>query len=218
MQLPFATADFFALFARYNLAIGAAAWIAYALGVAVPLVLWRGTERGARFAWLTLALFWLWNGIAYHWLFFATINPAAYLFGTLFVVQGLLFGATGLRTSMPRFRLSAGPACWAGGLLVVYALLLYPLLGWLAGHHYPAVPLFGVAPCPTTIFTLGLLLWQERPTPWHLAVIPLAWVIVGGSAALLLQVPQDYGLIGAGLLALPLLRQRRQHTALTTQR
>jgi hypothetical protein len=68
-------------------------------------------------------------------------------------------------------------------------------------------PLFGVAPCPTTIFTLGMLLLSNAS--WRLFVIPLFWSAVGGSAALLLAVPQDYGLILAGAIAATLRSSRR---------
>lgn len=64
------------------------------------------------------------------------------------------------------------------------------------------MPLFGIAPCPTTIFTIGILLLG----PWHVArwllLIPVLWTIIGGSAALLLNVPQDYGLLAAFLAVL----------------
>ncbi len=35
-----------------------------------------------------------------------------------------------------------------------------------------------------------------------LLIIPAVWSVIGGSAAVLLSVPQDYGLIAAGLIAL----------------
>ena len=60
--------------------------------------------------------------------------------------------------------------------------------------------MFGVAPCPTVIFTLALLLLSNAR--WRLVFIPLLWSAVGGSAAVLLAVPQDYGLILAGALLL----------------
>jgi hypothetical protein len=93
----------------------------------------------------------------------------------------------------------------------VYALAVYPLIGILAGHHYPRTPVFGVAPCPTTIFTFGLLLWASRPVPLLVVVIPFLWSVVAMSAAVNLNVPQDYGLGVAGVLGtlLVVLRNRR---------
>ena len=73
--------------------------------------------------------------------------------------------------------------------MIVYAMLLYPAIGALAGQSYPAVPVFGVAPCPLVIFTFGVLLLAD-PLPLRLLIVPLLWSLVGGSAALLLQVPQ----------------------------
>ena len=71
--------------------------------------------------------------------------------------------------------------------------------------------MFGVAPCPTTIFTFGILLWATKSVPAYLLVIPLLWSIVGMSAAVNLRVPQDYGLVVAGVLGtvLILIQNRR---------
>jgi hypothetical protein len=65
--------------------------------------------------------------------------------------------------------------------------------------------MFGVAPCPTTIFTMGLLLLTEGRTPPHLAIIPVLWALVGGSAVWLLGVPEDLALPIAGLSGLGLI-------------
>jgi hypothetical protein len=43
-------------------------------------------------------------------------------------------------------------------LFIIYALLIYELLGYWAGHGLMAGPMLRVAPCPTTIFTIGVLL------------------------------------------------------------
>jgi hypothetical protein len=58
--------------------------------------------------------------------------------------------------------------------------------------------MFGIAPCPVTLFTFGLLLLARGPVAWWLLVIPVAWSLVGGSAAFLLHVPQDWVLLFSG--------------------
>jgi hypothetical protein len=90
---------------------------------------------------------------------------------------------------------------------VVYALAVYPLIGYLSGHRYPATPTFG-APCPTTIFTFGLLLWISERVPWRVAIIPAAWALIGTFAAVRLSVPQDYGLLVAAVATVALLARR----------
>ena len=84
-------------------------------------------------------------------------------------------------------------------------MVVYPLLGLGFGHSYPRAPMFGVAPCPTTIFTFGILLWSNKSVPAYLLVIPFLWSIVGMSAAVSLRVPQDYGLAIAGVLGLAMI-------------
>ena len=42
--------------------------------------------------------------------------------------------------------------------LIISAFVLYPLIEYISGHSYPGIPLFGVAPCPTIIFSLALLI------------------------------------------------------------
>ena len=72
-------------------------------------------------------------------------------------------------------------------------------VGLWTGHRYPAAPMFGITPCPVTLFTLGLFLLTTRPVPVRLLASPLAWSLVGGSAAFLLHVPQDWPLLASGL-------------------
>jgi hypothetical protein len=83
---------------------------------------------------------------------------------------------------------------WLGLGLCAYSLLLYPLIGLWFGHVYPAAPVFGVTPCPVTVFTFGTLLLRGGRAPWVVVAVPLAWSLVGGSAAVLLNVVQDWAL------------------------
>ena len=87
-----------------------------------------------------------------------------------------------------------------GGAMVAYALVLYPLLVWLFGHRFPASPSFGL-PCPTTIATLGFLVWARSRPPWWLLTVPLAWAVVGSSAVFALGMWEDLGLPAAGIAA-----------------
>src|SRR5688500_9606367 len=91
MRLPFSQQQFFDLFADYNRAVWPAPLVAYMLGLtAVALALHRRSVLPG-IVWTVLATFWLFNGVAYHLIFFSTINRAANLFGLLFILQGLLF-------------------------------------------------------------------------------------------------------------------------------
>jgi hypothetical protein len=149
-------------------------------------------------------------GVVYHWLFFTAINPAAWLFGALFLAQALVFVGAGVVGDRLRYRFRLDAFGWTGAVFLGYALLLYPLLGVIAGHPYPDGPTFGL-PCPTTIATFGILLWASRRVPLWVLAIPLLWSLVGTSAAFQFGIPEDYGLLVAGLLGtiLVVIRNRR---------
>ena len=203
-MLPFTQEQFLQVFARYNEAVWPLQWIAWLLGAAACIVVARAGPMRDRAVPAALALFWLWTGVAYHGVFFAAINRAALLFAALFVLQGLLFAACAWQGTRRFGRSGAGAVLGWG--LALYALVAYPLLGLYAGHGYPQVPLFGITPCPLVLFTFGMLLLAVRVPGW-LLVLPVAWSLVGGSAAFLLGVPQDWPLLFSAVAALPLLRR-----------
>jgi hypothetical protein len=102
-----------------------------------------------------------------------------------------------------------------GTIFVAYAMIVYPILGTMTGHAWPYAPIFGVAPCPTTIFTFGLFLWTVRKFSNWILVIPFIWSLIGFSAALQLGVPEDNGLVIAGVIgsAMVFVRNMRMPTA-----
>ena len=200
--MPFTREQFFELFVAYNAAIWPAEVVAYLLGIAAVLALVRPGRAAGQLISAILAILWLWTGLFYHMVYFARINPAAYVFGALFVAQAALFVLAGVSGSRLAFRSAQKPVKLLGAALIAYALVIYELLGLVAGHGLMQGPLFGVAPCPTVIFTLGVLVLAEPPVPWWLLPIPLAWAVIGTSAALTLGVAEDLGLAVAAVLVL----------------
>jgi hypothetical protein len=124
-------------------------------------------------------------------------------------VQGVALALVALR-GIPESRLSkTSPQAFLGFTLIFFGLLVYPILTHLTGHCYPAMPTFGL-PCPTTIFTIGVLLIAFPSGYQYLAMIPLLWTVVGSTAAFKLGVTADYGLIVAGICTVPLLLPKRK--------
>jgi hypothetical protein len=154
---------------------------------------------------------WTFTGIGYHLASFASINKAAYGFGALFLIQAAGLAYAGIYHNRLRFGFRADLAASAGAFFVAYAALLYPLIGIATDHHYPELPMFGITPCPVTIFTLGMLLLTASPPSGYLLAIPLLWSLIGGSAAILLQIPQDWLLLASGAITALLLLVRRSN-------
>jgi hypothetical protein len=157
-----------------------------------------------------LGFLWLWIGVVYHLIHFTSINNAAYIFGVLFILQGFIFIYAGIVKDHLSFNYQTNIYGITGAVFLLYALILYPVLGHLFGHIYPKSPTFGL-PCPTTIFTFGLLLWTDKKIPKYVLVIPFLWSIVGFSAAVNLKVYEDFGLLVAGIIGtvLILLSERK---------
>jgi hypothetical protein len=195
MDLPFTETQFLDLFVAYHRTFGLAVvllWIA-TLALVVPLL--RGRSRSSVVS-VVAAVHWAWSGIAYHAMFFTRINPAAWLFAALFVAQAAGFLWYGVAQSRLAYTWRRTPRHVLGAGLVAYSLA-YPGLILLSGHEFPRAPAFAV-PCPTTIFTAGLLLLTAEPVPLALLAVPIAWSLVGGSAAFLFGMTPDLMLFLAG--------------------
>lgn len=208
-MLPFSEEEFLRVFADYNRAVWPAQPVLYAAAVLTLYIAFKRRPYSGRVVAAFLALSWLWMGIAYHLTFFASINKAAYLFGAFFILQGLLFLEWGVHKPPTRFRPGADLYGMAAAALLAYSLAVYPALGYLLGRAHPAAPTFGL-PCPTTIFTFGLLLCVDGRVPLRLLTIPLAWSLLGASAATALGINEDYGLIVAGPSAAILIVRRNR--------
>ena len=198
MTAPFTIEQFLGVFAAYNYAIWPIQILACGLGLIAVSALWFRTTLAAQLILSILALMWAVNGVGYHFLFFAEINPLAKGFAAFFVLQSILFAVCVLVPSDLRFEMRRNFRSAAALSFIVYALLIYELLGCWAGHGLMAGPLFGVAPCPTTIFTIGMLLLARGGWVVWLSIIPLLWSLVGLAAALQLGIPEDFGLPVAG--------------------
>lgn len=183
MNLPFTSAQFFEVFAHYNEAVWPVHILLYALALAVIVLALVVPARAGRAAAFVLAYLWAWVALVYQLGFFWQINPAAPGFAalSLLAMVGFLWAGSG----KGRLRFVAGWSARKGGglALAVFALAGYPLVGILFGHVYPAAPSFGL-PCPTTLFTFGVLLMAAPGFPRVLVLAPLTWAIIGSSAAL----------------------------------
>ena len=204
-MLPFSLEQFVGVFAAYNQAVWPAQILAYVLGAIVVVAVLRPGPASNRIVSGVLGLMWLWTGMLYHGLFFSQINGVAFVFAGLFAVQGVALIYAGVIRNDLRFGVRAGPSAVLGVALILYAALLYPLIGLAVGSSWSAMPMFGVTPCPVTIFTFGLFLLTTKRMSYWLLAIPFIWSLIGGSAAILLNVPQDWLLLVSGLIAVPII-------------
>jgi hypothetical protein len=200
MRLPFSEAQFLDVFAAYNAALWPFVVVLWLATAAILVLLLARHPRASRLVAGLLALHWAWAAVAYHLVYFTRINPAAWLFGSLFLLQSGLLLWTGVARPKLTFGVERTWQHALGGVLVAYSLF-YPLLVAATGHDYPRMPTFGV-PCPTTLLTAGLLLIVTPPLPRWITIMPILWCVIGGSASFVLGMRTDLMLAAAGLLLL----------------
>jgi hypothetical protein len=206
--MPFDTDQFLEVFAAYNQAVFPIQIVLLAAALLAIFLSVKTGRKSSKIVAAILSFFWLWMGIVYHWLFFSRINRAALIFGAIFILQSTIIFYAGVMRDNLAFRFHPDASGVVGILLMLYALVVYPLLGFLFHHTYPYAPTFGL-PCPTVIFTFGVLLWTDKKVPLYVLVIPLLWSLIGFSAAFLLRISEDIGLLLAGIIATTLLLFRR---------
>lgn len=141
-----------------------------AIGVGLVVALARGDRRGQRAVNIVVALLWVGVAGAFHLQRYAGIHWLAPWFAGAFVLQALA-----LLALQPEGRCSL-----PGAGLLAFAVLIYPCFGVLAGRPWSQAEVFGLAPDPTAIGTLGLLLALPRRHAWAWPV-PLAWCAVSGA-------------------------------------
>ena len=200
MKAPFTPEQFFSVFEKYNLAVFPAQIILLLMGVAVLYLLHSGSALRDRLIPVFMAGLWLWSGLVYHWMFFSESNKAAFAFGGLFIVQGVLFLWMAFRLEPLSFNVKMKPKELIGYFLVFFGLFMYPMIGYRLGAPINRSISLGL-PCPTTITTFGLLMLTNGKFPKYLLIIPGLWALLGFSAALKFGVYQDIVLLLSALIA-----------------
>lgn len=195
MGLPFTQSEFLDLFGAYNAALWPAIAVLWLL-TAGATILWASGRMNSRWLSALAVLHWAWSGVAYHAVFFTRINPAAGVFAAGFMVQTFAFLWFGLAKRRLIFDWGKTPRHVLAALFLVGSLV-YPVLVLFSGHEFPRAPIFAV-PCPTTLFTAGLLLAAVPPVPRPIFIVPIAWSVIGGSAALIFGMTPDLMLFVAG--------------------
>lgn len=212
--LLFSSATYRRLFELYNAALWPAQPVVAAASVGLIVGLLRQRPWAPRATTVALGLAWLWTAWAFHLQRYATINWAATWFAGAFAAQGLLLLASSVASMAP---VAPGPPVVGtlhrvGLILLLYALVGPALLIGAQGVSWQQTEVLGLAPDPTTVGTLGLLLMlppartNGRPGAprwqWALWPIPLLWCGISGATLWAMHRPDALVLPVAAALAL----------------
>lgn len=192
--LLFSPATYQRLFELHNRSV----WPAHVLTAGAGMLMLAGlVQRRVRFpraAAIALAAIWAWVAWAYHLERYATINWAATYFAAAFALQAVMLGVVGIA----RGGLVPRPRPWAqrsGSVLLAVALFAMPAASVATGRPWTQAEVFGIAPDPTAVGTLGILLATSPRRAWPLFVVPTLWCAVSG--ALLWAMGSPQAVIGA---------------------
>ena len=234
--LLFSPRTYYRLFELYNTQVWPLQLVTLALGLAILVMIVRGGAWSGRIVAAILASLWLLVAWAYLLERYDTINWAARYFAIGFAAQAALLlwtdvirnrlrFATG-HSQTPLISAKAGiqsprrqlsifkdwVRAFAGGAgmaLFLYALAIHPLVAPLTGRPWTQSEIFGLAPDPTAIATLGILLAADRPR-WHLLVVPLLWCAITGLTLWTMDSAEAAvpGIVALAVITLALARRR----------
>ncbi len=178
--LLFAPRAYYRLFELCNADIWPLHIVMLAAGVTILVLMRSRPAWCGRLIAAMLAACWLWVAWAFHWQRYAAINWAATYFAAGFAIEALVLIWIGIVRNRLMFDASENVRARIGGAIFVFALLVQPLIGLLLGREWLQLEVFGVAPDPTAVATLGLLLAANRIN-WIALPIPLLWCLLSGA-------------------------------------
>jgi hypothetical protein len=173
--LLFSPRVYWRMFELHNQALWPLPLATLVLGIAaLACAILRPPPSGRSVA-ILLAIAWAWVGWSFVWERYASINWTAAYAAPLFAIEALLLLIVGGGLN----RLAFDPrGARGGGVALVTLALGYPLLAPLFGRPWQGAEVFGIAPDPTAIATLGFLLMARGKPLLVLYPIPLLWCLM----------------------------------------
>lgn len=164
--------------------------VTIALGLAIILAALQRLKGVGVWSALILAALWLLIGWSFMWNRYVAINWAVAYMVPIFGLEALLLAIAAARGGLAFDRQDA--VARAGLLVAGFGVVVYPLLPALFGRPWSESEVFGIAPDPTVLATLGLLLAASGRFPLLLVPVPLAWLLLSGLTLATMGDPQGW--------------------------
>ncbi len=169
-------------------------------GVSILVLLRRGTRWSAATSIALLSACWVFVAWAYHLERYATINWAARYFAVAFLIQALLMLAYGIGRRRPVLAWQSTNGGRVAFALTAFALFVEPLVGLAVRRASTQLEVFGLAPDPTVLATLGVVAMAAPRAPRYLLVIPAAWCAISGATLWAMDQPDALVVPAVGLI------------------
>lgn len=197
---------------EYNTDVFPVMILCYICAVFVIGIIGTKSHMKNRISGFFLSFLFIFNGLIEFIFYYGSVSSQYYVWGSLWIIQGIAFFVhSGIKDSFS-LEYKKDYKTIIAIILIFSALIIYPVIGFLTGHGYPTGPIFGVAPCPVTIFTFALLIINRQLFPIFLLVIPFLWSLTGIYAIFFFHVYQDGIEVIAGILGLFfILHENKKH-------
>lgn len=141
-------------------------------------------RRKSNTLYLYCAAAWLFSAYQFHFSLLNELHWIGYYFGCLFVIQAalllLFYFQEKSKPAIGKPVVTPEPYKRILGLsIILFGLILYPLIPFVTNRPLESAEIVGIAPDPTCLVTIGILLATNRARWWLLA-IPLLWSILSG--------------------------------------
>lgn len=133
----------------------------------------------------------IWIPIAFGAKAAGSIPGFGYFFGVFFTLQGILFSYYGVYRNFLSFKFEPNLHGIAGLILIIFAIAFYWYVGLVTGYPFPFYPVFGTAPYPVLIFTVGFFLWADKRILPILLLLPIIQGLFGFAPSLAFGIYAD---------------------------
>jgi hypothetical protein len=186
------------LFESYNKNIWPVQIVTSIFGLSLFYTAAFAGSKAMKLAYLGLGVCWLFVAVAHHYFYFTSINWMAYGYALLFLIQGVLLILFGLFSRSTQVQQSLKIDKTISISIVLSAVAVVPIAGFIDGRLWNQLDLFGVAPDSTALVTVGFLVATQLNYRWWLMIIPTIWMLFSLAGTWAIGMVQ--GLVGLSLV------------------
>jgi len=180
----FSETAYYRQFELYNQAIWPLHLLATLFSLLIGYALWKKPAWGGRVVSGLLVVSWCWVAWAFLYQRFNQIHVVADMYALGFVLQACFLAWYGVIKNRLALVAASRPGIVVGAGVLFIALLIYPFIALITGRGWLQFEMFALAPDPTVLATLAILLVYKAPK--ILFVIPVIWAIVSGMTLLVM--------------------------------
>ncbi|WP_126454403.1 DUF6064 family protein [Sulfuriflexus mobilis] len=174
----FSETAYYRQFELYNQAIWPLHCVAILFSLLMLYMLWKNSAWAGRVISGLLVVSWLWVAWAFLYQRFYQIHVVADWYALGFVLHAGFLAWYGVVKNRFDRVVSSRPGMIIGAALLSIALIVYPFIAVIRGRGWMQFEMFALAPDPTVLATVAILLFYKAPKVLY--AIPIIWVLISG--------------------------------------